>query len=1349
MNTKIVAALAVISSAFGLNAAELVNLYWRGSAGADIILASNWEKEGGGAPAKNLTDSTEGVNYRLVFDADATPDFVSDRGCYCGEILVKAGKTVTVTRNGRPTTEDVRFLLKNANDSVNCVFDIEEGAHLTLASKVGANNATGARRIYYKKGRGTLTTRGKFSNMENGYRVEGTLEVGGGTSTFFDQCDSVCEVTAGATLNILANMGTSRGGVVNLASGAVYDLGGQTEYRNAVTGVGTVRNGTLVMVLHNGPYAFAGTFSTMSGITLERNNPSRSDGATQAQHGFIVGTAETLANPGCHLTISLADNVAEADRALVNPAHCALRFAPGVGEFYCVTNDPRFIVHSTDRNPVYLADTDGQPIVLHTDVKAQGAGYIKFAGPGTLVASVTTDSTSDQFTVTNTMISAANVVFGQNASGKKVSLGNGTAANDFDFTKPASIGAQGATVIFNNAGAVDYAGTLTGTGGFVFNQGATIANVSAAGSTFSLKGDTTISGGQAELSYSPAAFTFDAANVTLTFNGGAFYGARSQSSSESMIAPLPRGLLMSGTQVASSTLTVNGGDVAIRDNFAYGPHVKNLNGGRLHLAHGQALNPTPSSIFTAAAPDTFNFNGGELVVSARDRDGAITVFPDEEKMKVTIGPNGGSLDDEHIYLDTTTFENQLLLDKPFEVVGGSAGDWTQRGYLGFGYKYPLPISGTFTGIGGSSHTPLNPPDWTASYFGSGDTVLNNHYFDIHLSLGSSARAFRPHGEGKKLTVQGAGALYLRTAASHQNATVEINDLDFALGSALFILDFDALGGDHSRVTVANAADQALLTSGRTKRPIFYVDREYNVPQPLTYGANGLAPCTPYATAFGENKILLSSIERTIAANVSEKIDMFMMKGDSAKLHIRSGASLTVGDGVNDGVLSMGHALIDGAGFLSFGNTPAYVLCACYGSSLLDEAHASIQVPIKDVTDLNVIGFPDILSKGWRGVRLGCANEMTGVTRINAAIVHAEHPNCFSTGDVYLGAGSRHGGGVRFCCEGAVWHNNVHADGIGIRPMNYNSAARKECGFSIGFSRNGELAGAVSIGRIARLTTSTNDVTGVLSGVVSGGKLEVFQSAGALRLTGANTYTNGTDVWDATLELATATAAGTGAIWLSNGTLRFVNAEPIVFSNEVSGVGEVVLADAPVTFVGASFGSLPVKTLGRGSVLKVVAAAPGGTPVDLATSTLKTVVVVDGNTVLSDDVTVDAVWGTGTISGGKVTVTGAIEPQGTLTFDETPVLAGATLTVDVRNGAVDKVVVPDDFSLTGLNLVVNQIGDLVEFRQKTFLLSAEGSLAGDFASVMLPPRKTRHYTVEVGASEATLTCQKPGLILIVK
>ena len=244
---------------------------------------------------------------------------------------------------------------------------------------------------------------------------------------------------------------------------------------------------------------------------------------------------------------------------------------------------------------------------------------------------------------------------------------------------------------------------------------------------------------------------------------------------------------------------------------------------------------------------------------------------------------------------------------------------------------------------------------------------------------------------------------------------------------------------------------------------------------------------------------------------------------------------------------------------------------------------------------------------------------------------------------------------------------------------------------------------------------------------------------------ANTYTGGTEIVSSTLVLKGAGTAGPGPVTLDNGVLRFENTEPVVFANELDGIGTIEVAGtAPVTFAGRGFDNLKFRTLAPGSTVDYPACENatyviGGEDFDID---LK-----------GEDVTVAGISGSGTIRGGVMTVTGAISPAGadaigTVTFETAPVLTGATLVIETADGAVDKVVVPGDADISTLDLEIVQLGDIVAFKPSA-IFSCGGDLTGEFASVAKPTQKGKNYTVEYTASAATLSYTTPGAIILVR
>ena len=269
------------------------------------------------------------------------------------------------------------------------------------------------------------------------------------------------------------------------------------------------------------------------------------------------------------------------------------------------------------------------------------------------------------------------------------------------------------------------------------------------------------------------------------------------------------------------------------------------------------------------------------------------------------------------------------------------------------------------------------------------------------------------------------------------------------------------------------------------------------------------------------------------------------------------------------------------------------------------------------------------------------------------------------------------------------------------------------------------------------------VKGVVSGVVSGDRLEVAFSKGVVELDGANTYTGGTRVAHATLALGRGDSAGTGAIELEGGTLRFVNDDAIVFTNDLSGTGRIEFAGrGTVTLAGAAFAGLPFSTFGQGSAFDWPSCGNA-----------TWVMGVDGALDLGgSDVTVDGISGSGRVSGGTVTVTGEIRPGGegavgTISFERAPVFSGATLVAEIGGGEMDRIEVDGSASLAGLSLRVVELMRLRTSGSWT-AVSATEALAGDFESVVLPERRKALFSTGVSGLSANVSFTPNGTYLII-
>ncbi|MBQ2628194.1 MAG: hypothetical protein IJG13_00815, partial [Kiritimatiellae bacterium] len=811
---------------------------------------------------------------------------------------------------------------------------------------------------------------------------------------------------------------------------------------------------------------------------------------------------------------------------------------------------------------------------------------IRAAGSGSLyIGGYDVTLTGDQIQIGGTLGALGGK---DDGATQTITLGDSSA---FDFSTISAIDTVGGKVVFHNVSGTTFPGRVIGSKQVSVETPLTIGELSTRGDGVRITADLTVNSGH--FIASVPVFDFDSANLTLTLNGGEYsrpYETATYIDAAFQGIPLPHSALIRGSHNGTGTMVLNGGDFYALNNGDWGARHMVLNGGRFHIQWSTPYKPVDES--TAADPTVFHMNGGEIVASRKDVDQVSNVkqdlFEDTDRLALRVGAGGAWLTDGVIVIGTQKHESTpILINRPFvhdPDCAGVDGGLRQRGTMCFQYRYPMQITGSFVGEGGTSIVATNA-ELAAdnSFFGSGDTVLRNHA--LKLRGREAPFSFRPHGAGKRLSVDGAALLVSRDQTDSSPVAVTIDNLEFASGSALFLHDKGGFGAGSS--TVKLATPPQVLANGRVNLPVFGAQDIYN-PCPMGYSAeNGFTNLTGFASSFGSGRIVdIATRFPTVDDGVAAVADMLTSPSGSCSLTLGNGSSLTLGNGTDAAICHLSSGGISGGAgaTLSFGTSPALIVCSARPNE--ETMCASfISVPIVAADGLSVVGIPEIEMRGWRGVRLDRANTYSGVTRISSAIVQAEHSQCFSTGDVYATGGDKYAGGIRFNRKGAVWSNNFHLSGRGVRMTPFHRAG--DLGFSMQFTADGEVAGNVDIGYVARLSASTNEaVTGVVSGTISGGKLELAYYKGVNRLTGVNTYSTGTDVIQSNLEVARGDSMGPGEVWLVNGTLRFVNDEPTTFTNYVKGVGAIEVAGAPVTFGGHSFDALPVKTLAKGSVLRL-------------------------------------------------------------------------------------------------------------------------------------------------------------------
>ena len=431
--------------------------------------------------------------------------------------------------------------------------------------------------------------------------------------------------------------------------------------------------------------------------------------------------------------------------------------------------------------------------------------------------------------------------------------------------------------------------------------------------------------------------------------------------------------------------------------------------------------------------------------------------------------------------------------------------------------------------------------------------------------------------------------------------------------------------------------------------------------------------------------------------------------------------------------TVGEANVGGYGTLSFGASEG-VIVASFGSSYTHTP--TISTTITTTGGITYAAVPDAK---YPFVRVTGSNAYTGGTRIHGIQVRPESRTTFGRGLVRVGDGALTGGQVYFTTALTITNDfSISGTGVAYTGQDFDRGA-------FWFGANVTLTGGIELRGRARVSSSNASATGTLKGVVSGGALQIMKASSPLVLEGANTYTGGTEIVSSTLVLKGVGTAGTGPVTLDNGVLRFENTVPMTFANDLAGVGTIeVVGTAPVTFAGKGFESLPFRTLAPGSTVDYPACenatyVVGGTDIDID---LK-----------GHDRTVAGVLASGTIRGGTLTVTGTVNPGGegavgTLTFERMPVLDGVSLVIETEDGAVDKVVVPDDLDVSRLDVDVRQLGKPIVFGTTEFL-SCGGELTGPFGSVSLPEAKRERYEVVLGETAARLAFTGAGILLIVR
>lgn len=778
-----------------------------------------------------------------------------------------------------------------------------------------------------------------------------------------------------------------------------------------------------------------------------------------------------------------------------------------------------------------------------------------------------TSAVLDDFTGRFVVSAGKNASVPPSTSGKSFSFAFETVAADESTAGTISAG----WILFRNTTSLLTLDRLLGNGTFSFFGPTVVSRASTSGAMFWLNAgsDVTISGGEALLAGDQIKFRDGS---RLVVENGAYVGKPPEVPTHGgwTTAKRPAGV-DKVDQGASGSIEIRGGGTFF-GSFGGVKATKVSSGGTLMLGSGLVA----QSGATAADPALLTVDGGTLALHTEKTPYEFNVTPDSDAMRMTVGSGGMFLDCDMETLPYSEGTHEFVFRRP---IFGDGGIVRTGGGILYG-TYPWQIAGTFDNRDGTVEIHPEAEGIAASsapLFGTGDFRLGNARLQFRGDSAATPAMTAKVGTGGSFIYDGAASV--RT--SQQAAGLPRHGLELGVlqrgsaGAALFF--WDASGAEYNescgKVTFSEAP--AADAAGRVAGPVFTFDKpdgwNYGRIGFAAYGPDGLVSHANYVEGVDGGADSVALVTGGAKATVARAVSVAALRVDgdqavpssddgaaSSVLQILSGGRLCVGgesDATGCVILNNRHsgsspATIKGAGVLDFGSREGVI--AVNGKSGGIVSFARVDAKISGSGGLSVVGLNDLTRES--GLELRGANDYTGGTRVNGVFVRPTTSDSLSSGEVWLGDGELCGGALQLDAEGLVVPNRIHAAGWG--PCLLGELTGRG---ALVFKKSATLSGDVEAYRPLRIgALDAAGIEGVFTGCISGDKVQVWSAqagrptAGAIVFAGANTYTGGTEVVNATLVLRKGGTAGTGPIWLSDGTLVVDGEEPQTVPNRVTG-----------------------------------------------------------------------------------------------------------------------------------------------------------------------------------------------------
>lgn len=1071
--------------------------------------ADNWS---GGVPQP-------GADNRVIFDP-GDGKTVSLSGYSFNFYLPRT----IVVKSGTVSFADNAYANDQGGSSVlPLVFDVALNATVRAAFRLERSVFMNVR----KEGAGNLVL-SNVCGYDSGMAPLGTFEVCAGAVGVSDtvRCTNLVVRTGASFAGAYRVTGKTYGGVTYPArcaievEGTVTSPGGTSVNFGYLEGMGSFdfegSSGTLTLTL---PQAGAScSFGGRLGSNVKFSVPETALGT------FVLGAEDTLRG-------NLSNEI--------DPTHFA--FAADVRTFRIAS------ATTLGGRRLCLEDVNGQPVRLvsmpNGTFATEGAGdYLLGSSSATFMGD-----------------SLANTGRVGALEGATLQLGGGAAypTLDFDFTHASAVHAEG-TVVFNSS-ASDVPVVSCGEKGIVETYGEAAFGRIDGIRQLKVYGDATVADGYSDRFYQLIMGT----GARLTVNGGEFFNGFRQNPHDAVSTVGYRNGAYLGS--AAGTLVLNGGKLYLdRESSVKNPSIQ-LKGGVF------TANETYGASNDSGSPVTVFFDGGEWILSAvPESHYNFVMFKNSEAVSVAVGEGGARLHTGNV---TKGDESKFFTYRPFAngVTGGTDGGVEFYGRGTFHPNYPWSIAGPVRLLDGITALEADADlAATSTWFGTGDFSIGSAILDLSPVTSSKSLALAT-GDGSRLSACGAAAIRLSVSASGAAEHVEIGsasageDTAFACerGGVLFLADAGSAQLDGSQSTVKVNGGIGVTAAGLSAFPVFFAKGASGAEIFFTsYDAEkGFVRFADEKSAFGAATDVVSG-GQGVVLSVPDKVTAQaagIRIGTYGALSFGSGASLRLGDGVHAAGVVLGRSAWIGAGAIDFGASPGVVIAADRED---DQNAGAISATLSGTAGITFASFPQF---GYRRIALNAANSYSGGTHVYATRVSAAAAGCFGTGVVEVGGGERAGGKVYFGTPG-TWTNAFRVAGWG---MAENASGAESHGYgALAFDADVALSGSVELVRETRMCAFSEGVTATLSGTVSGGRLVAWRGNGTLLLSGSNVYTGGTAIVRSTVAAGRGTSLGTGPVDLDAGVLRFENAEPAVFANDLRGCGMVALKGlAPVTFRG--------------------------------------------------------------------------------------------------------------------------------------------------------------------------------------